>query len=271
MDLLDVQPHKINTKDYLGRRAKLSDVSKVIDSPTIIKIDDEPAIILSSLKDDWSIVPSFLREVKYQNNQRVTRLNNDFDETRSSDISFGYRPERPIFNFPAAALTFNRLYPAWYKILNSLGQVLQSDYAAGSPVIFDRHKQYVDDNIAPPWRLPETVFTQGIINNSVALDYHFDRGNIEGAWSCMAVFRSSSMGGGSLILPELDLGLDIKDHGVVLFNGQKLLHGVTSLKPASSKDYRFSVVFYTLRAMAGLGSYSDQLNRFKRQQSRLKR
>ncbi len=39
------------------------------------------------------------------------------------------------------------------------------------------------------WRIEDSFFTSGIINNKNALNYHFDSGNFEGCMSAMVVLQ----------------------------------------------------------------------------------
>jgi hypothetical protein len=111
--------------------------------------------------------------------------------------------------------------------------------------------------------MKNSVFTSGIINKNNQLNYHFDRGNFRNVYSNMIAFKKD-MGGGHLSIPEYDIGLEISDSSVSLFDGQKILHGVTPLKPLTEEAYRFTLVYYSLEQMWKCESPQEELERVKK-------
>lgn len=92
-----------------------------------------------------------------------------------------------------------------------------------------------------------TPFTGGVANKDCAMNYHFDTANTKDGISCMLIMKESAVGG-ELILPELDLGFSCQDDYMLLFDGQKYLHGVTNIIKASG-GYRYTVVYYNNKGM----------------------
>ena len=81
----------------------------------------------------------------------------------------------------------------------------------------------------PAWRIHNTPFTSGVINATVCLPYHRDRGNVQNTGSVMWVSRKH-ITGGHLHIPELDVVVDC-DHGALLvFYGELFWHGVTLMR-----------------------------------------
>jgi hypothetical protein len=108
-------------------------------------------------------------------------------------------------------------------------------------------------SVGEPWKLPGGVWTSGIVNETAALPYHKDSGNILTAWSTMIVLRRF-VSGGNLHIPEYNVTLDCDDGMFMFFDGGKVLHGVTPMwsrrvPNGSMKAYRRSIVWYARQGM----------------------
>lgn len=91
-------------------------------------------------------------------------------------------------------------------------------------------------------------WTTGSVNRATATAYHRDSLNLPRAWSGMLVLRGPGVEGGELVLPELDLALDLDDGDVLFFDGGDLWHGNRPLTvPPGS--WRYSLPCY---GMAGI-------------------
>jgi hypothetical protein len=97
------------------------------------------------------------------------------------------------------------------------------------------------------------------VNKNNALNYHFDGGNFEGVMSCMVVLRKN-LEGGFLSVPEIDARFLLEDRSYFLFDGQKLLHGVTPIKRLNRNAYRYSIVYYAIRNMMKCGTLKQELD-----------
>ena len=128
--------------------------------------------------------------------------------------------------------------------------------------------QAVVSAVHEDWRIvPGSLWTSGNVNLSSALPYHRDRANFE-TWSGMPVIRRG-MRGGRLDVPESGVTLPCRDGWVVFFNGNKLVHGVTPMKPLDDNAYRYSVVHYALRGMKDCHSAAlEQIEAAKRRTAR---
>ena len=102
--------------------------------------------------------------------------------------------------------------------------------------------------VLPDWRLGDSGWTSGIVNDTSALFYHRDRNNFRGAWSSMVVVRRDTRGG-HLHLPEYDITVPCRDGSVLMFAGPEIVHGVTPIKRRPG-GYRRSVVYYSVAKMA---------------------
>lgn len=261
MQTLSVKLNQDVEPTHIGRQASLSDVGQLVPPNTIITVEGRPLIVFGKFKHEHKGIKAMLPRIKYTSKDRLTRRNNEYATQDASDTQFGYKPMRPVFNLPASACKFNAEYPGYYQGLVGLGQELSTLYAQIYPLKFNEQCLKASA-IRDHWKLPETFFTQGIVNDTANLDYHYDRGNITGCWSCMAVFRRQ-VEGGQLVVPAIDAALDIQDETYVLFDGQALLHGVAPIIKTGPYGRRFSIVYYAIEAMKQCGSYEDELKRIR--------
>lgn len=97
------------------------------------------------------------------------------------------------------------------------------------------------------YRITGTPFSGGVVNKNSAINYHYDYANTKNGISCMVILKEN-VAGGELILPELDIGFACQDGYILLFDGQKYLHGVTDII-AADNGYRYTIVYYNNKGM----------------------
>lgn len=113
------------------------------------------------------------------------------------------------------------------------------------------------------WRIADnSLWTSGVVNRTSALPYHRDAANFD-TWSAMPVVRRG-MAGGHLHIPEYGVTVPCRDGWVLMFNGRRLVHGVTPMTPRTDRAYRYSVVFYALRGMADCATVAEETGRARR-------
>ena len=78
----------------------------------------------------------------------------------------------------------------------------------------------------------------------------------------MVAFKSNTKGG-YLSLPQYGVGFEIANNSLMLFDGQKILHGVTPFKLLSKAAYRISIVYYSLQQMWKCEPLNAELARIK--------
>lgn len=102
--------------------------------------------------------------------------------------------------------------------------------------------------VHPAWRMGLSPWTSGVLNDTAALPYHYDKNNYPGAWSVMPSLRRL-VTGAHLHFPEYGITLATGDGDVQAFAGSLLVHGVTPLRRELPGGYRFSCVFYPVHSM----------------------
>jgi hypothetical protein len=101
------------------------------------------------------------------------------------------------------------------------------------------------------------------VNKNNQLKYHFDSGNFKGVLSNMVVLKKD-VAGGYLIIPELDIALEVADNTLTIFNGQEILHGVSTIEYENDHAYRYSVVYYSLEQMWKCEPINDEIARIRK-------
>lgn len=254
MKRFQLSRREVDTKALLRRRAVEADTELVLDQPGVYCEGDVPRVLYGKLPGSLDRLRYAVTSIEYQGGTRTAGL-------KTTSRIFGYRPRIAIRQDYCSATTMALQFPAQQEILRAYGMELAKIYAEFAPDVYADHMRQLEA-VRPEWRLRDTPFTSGIVNKDNPLNYHLDTGNFEGCFSCMIVLRQN-LQGGFLSVPEFNARWLLEDGAFFLFDGQALLHGVTPMKLLNAKAYRYSVVFYALRAMARCGTPAEELARIR--------
>ena len=232
---------------WVERVAVPADVSRTVPPNTLVTVQGEP--ILAYFEPDWE--PGRLEAFrKMLMSLTYTRKASPGGQVTLS-AAFGNEPRGKGKCQPSLIA---RKYPQKHRFLDEVATALAGAYAEHFPTQYGHHLRQVQEQVRPEDRIEETPFTNGIINRSNNLRYHFDKGNFDSGLTCMVVVRQG-VDGGQLNFPGLDLGIPCNDGSVAIWDGLKLLHGVT---PMSGSGDRFSVVYYALRKFWDCNPLTEQ-------------
>lgn len=252
-------------KKYVYRTATEEDYSTFINESCMLIDEDTKQIIAIyfTLPKTPSELLTALLSIKYDKNKRLKGL------ITQSRI-FGWRHREKIRNDYCSSASLAVKNPNEHQKIIDFAHVLTKYYKEFAPGIFNEHETIAKDNILPDWLIEGTPFSSGIVNKNNELHYHYDSGNFKNVYSNMVAFKSN-VRGGYLAIPEYDIGLEIATNSVLLFDGQKLLHGVTPLKLLNENSYRFTVVYYTLKQMWNCEPLTKEIARYKKERTELER
>ena len=254
MKIQVVNRKKINYKKYVKRRASADDCLLEITEPCkIFDQNDNLVCVYDMIGMNTDNLVHELKTMKYAETTRTGGL------VTTSRI-FGYQPrlerrQRAFCNQTSLA----RENPKAEAMLRGLASEITKRYFKVAPDTADQHKELLD-KVVDEWRMPDSLFTSGIVNKNNPLSYHFDAGNFKDVLSCMLVLREE-MEGGWLCVPEINARFLLKHNSLFMFDGQKILHGVSPMNPISDDGYRFSVVYYSLKGMWKCLTLNDELLR----------
>lgn len=242
MNTITVNKKNLDFSEYVKRSALESDFQNLIKEDCLVMEDGQPKILYCKIDDNLtSGIRNAVKSIKYEKGKRTNGL---VTESRI----FGYSPRNTIRKDYCSSTSLSYESPEFNKTICDFGNHLAELYQIYFPSIYRIHNDLTEKRILQNWKIEGTPFTSGIVNKNNPLKYHFDAGNIKDVLSNMVVFKSGVQGG-HLSCPEYDLGFEVSDNTVILFDGQKILHGVTPIKKLTPDSYRYSVVFYTLQQM----------------------
>ncbi len=177
---------------------------------------------------------------------------------RSESRVFGVTPPVPMrMRHGCGYSRFNLQYPEIYALLTSVIERAEGVLTEYMPEMFERHQRLVGDSVHPDWRIGKSHFTSGNINNTAALPYHKDRGNIKGTVNIMVCVRAG-VEGGSLHLPEWGTNLAIPDWSISTFDGQSYWHGVAPFTRTKKDAHRYTIVYYAKQAITDGVAFEDE-------------
>ena len=257
MKIIVLNKKKINYKNYVKRRASTDDCLIEITEPCkVFDQNNNLVCVYDMVGKDTTELANELKSMKYSETTRTGGL------VTTSRI-FGFQPrlerrQRAFCNQTSLA----KDNPKAEGMLRSLASRISKKYFSIAPEIYKNHKELLK-KVIDEWQMPGSLFTSGIVNKNNPLAYHFDSGNFKEVLSCMLVLRED-MDGGWLCVPEINARFLLKNDSLFMFDGQKILHGVSPMNSTSNKGYRFSIVYYSLKGMWKCLTLSEELLRARR-------
>lgn len=257
MKTIEILPKEVDLKEFIKRSALREDFDELINYDCIITSNGVPKILYMKLPDEATqYLRASVRKIKYTSQKRTAGL-------KTTSQIFGYNPRNVIRKDFCSSTSLSVTNPVENDIVCGFGEFLSEIYKKYFPEVFENHSLIVNDKILPEWKLGSTPFTSGIINKNNPLKYHFDSGNIKGVLSNMVVFKHG-INGGFLSCPEYNIGFEVADNTVILFDGQNIVHGVTPIKKLLLDGYRYSIVYYTLKQMWNCLTIDEELIRARK-------
>lgn len=252
----------IDVKDYIRRSALESDYSTLITESSIIRDQDNRlSIVYLILPEIPDLFANILTKIEYHRDKRIGGLHTS---RYGSSVIFGYMPREQIRKDFCSSTAMAVNNPKAHTYICNFGKVLTQQYKEYAPEVFNEHSQIVNNSVLKEWTIENTPFTSGIINKNNLLKYHKDAGNFAKVYSNMVCFKKGCKGG-YLSIPEFDIGLDIANKSILLFDGQDLVHGVTPFRLQSPypSSYRFTIVYYSLKQMWNCEPIQEEIARIK--------
>jgi hypothetical protein len=240
---IDAERREVDLDRYRGAFADLRHVSTVTEGDVVVHLAgaEQPSVVYVELAERLPEAVAALRSIRFQQVARTGGM-------KSTSRTFGYAPAKVLRREETCqAAVLAKEAPREHAIIAGLASVVEREYLRWNAEQYEHHEEVVS-KVLPDWRLAGGVFTSGIINRNNKLPYHYDAGNFADCWSNMLVFKYGCVGG-DLVCPELDLAFRLRDHSLLMFDGQSILHGVSPFRLIRRDGYRYSVVFYSLQQM----------------------
>lgn len=258
---IDVKPKELNPNDYKLRSALEADYSTLYKESTALVVDGVVKVIyidLDKLGLDFTEVTRALNSIEFHTNKRTAGL-------LSTSRVFGFQPRNQIFKDFCSSTSLATDFPKEHKTICDYAKKIDEIYQAIDPVTYGKHKA-MSDKVLKEWTIEESLFTSGIVNKNNPLKYHYDAGNFKNVYSCMLGFKYN-VEGGYLACPAYDCAFEIKNNSLHIFDGQNILHGVTPFKKLSPDAYRYTLVYYSLKAMWSCLPFGAELDRIRKRKT----
>lgn len=256
MQRIEAKKRKVNMEQLRSREALDTDCTQFVRDSAQVYENGELKIVYAMLPQRMPKLVEALKSVTYETSTRSGGL-------PTVSRIFGYSPRSTLRKDFCAVTSLAASHPEQHAEICKGAKVVSEIYQQYNPELHSKHHATSKEKVRPEWHLEDSPFTSGIANKDNQLRYHFDTGNFKNVWSGMLVFKNQ-VAGGYLSVPEYDLCFELKDHSVLLFDGQGLLHGVTPFRKLAPDAYRYSIVYYSLRQMWNCLSPSDELIRIRK-------
>jgi hypothetical protein len=193
----------------------------------------------------WSLANVAFDDQVFSNVTTTARLSG----MATTHRTFGYQPPVPMRRrYGCSTSQFNAKYPKATNQLAQFCRVAEHVFRTYASDVHDETCARVREAIQPAWLIAGTPWSSGIINQTVALPYHTDKGNISRSWSAMLVARRH-VEGGMLHLADYDVWFAVPHGSITIFDGQSVVHGVSPMHMTHPGGFRYSVVTYAKSGM----------------------
>ena len=270
MQTLVLEKKKIDLREFVQRRANESDCATLLKDEFRVVDKETGKVVCLYIKpsedaDALSEIFDCCTTVKYQETFRTSGL-------KTTSRIFGYNPRNAIRKDFCSITSFATEQPNQHAKIMSGGAIAAKHYALHNSELYSEHLKTTKERIVEDYRHADVPFTSGIINDNNPLCYHFDSGNFKDVWSAMIVLKKE-IGGGYLSMPEYGVMCEVKDKSIFYFDGQSILHGVTPITKMRPDSRRFSIVYYSRRAMWNCAPLREEIARarMRREQVEQKR
>lgn len=253
MRFLDATLRDISPKEFQRRSASEADCDTLVREDSVVLVNGEPKVVYIA-RFTHPAIEEARRAVQGITCQTGTRTNGLVSISRI----FGYAPRNVLRGHPCRSTSLATDQPEEHASICNAATAIDAKYRQFFPSVHDHHRE-VAKRVRDQWMIPGSVFTSGIVNYNNPLRYHFDTGNFSQVCSAMIGFRYKTSGG-HLACPELGIAFEIGDRSLTLFDGQKLLHGVTPIRRLTADAFRYTIVYYSLKQMWNCESVRDEVD-----------
>ena|SRR3990172_8538573 len=225
------------------------------------------AVNFEMIKTVWPILRNL--NLKTQNRvvssglQRIRTCNKTFGSSEITNSGvLGYYDRYPRTPF-CRKCSWNQNHDADWKTLIPLFQKVNNVHREHAQKEWNLQAEFVG-KAKKDWIIPETVYSTVTLNKNYRTAYHFDGKNLAGGFSAMLLLREGHLSGGFLVLPRYRLAIKMDTGDIVLFNGQKELHGNTAISLLTQGAQRCTLVHYFRKNIVNCLGVQEEAKRAKR-------
>lgn len=180
---------------------------------------------------------------------------------RSKSATFGFSGPSPVMQrFAPSAAAWAWQHPESHDAVAGYASKLREMFLRLGPEVPVGANETTRLKINEDWRMGDTCWTSGIVNDTAGLYYHYDRNNVPSTWSAMITLRAGTKGG-HLHIADYDLTMSCRNGDLLFFPGMDLIHGVTPITESLKGGYRFTAVYYSVKRFLKMASSAESLER----------
>lgn len=218
-------------------------VSKMIDEECMLYVDNRLVAIYKKANFMKSDLLETCCRLKFETYMRTNGM-------LTTTVNINAVPRNPLRDniCKLAGLSYN--FPNQHNVFLDYGKAIAHSY---KKYFSYQYAQQVKQSVVGKMKIDKNYiikgspFTSAVVNKNCSMGYHFDQANTKDGLSCMIILKEN-VAGGELILPELNIGFACQDEFILLFDGQKYMHGVTDMVKATG-GYRYTIVYYNNSGM----------------------
>ena len=256
---ITVKKRDLDLKAYKMQHASRADFDQLVNEPAKIFDENGNLLIVYCTPHD-----AFLERVK----QAVEGVA-IFSDYRTNGLKthsrvIGFEPRKALRKKDyCGAVSLRKDDRKRHDIIMSAGAIASKQYQLHNPTLYEKHRAITDKEVDADYHISGMPYTSGIINRNNALMYHFDNGNFRNVWSGMFMFKNG-VAEGYLSMPEYNIGFNLADKSLIMFDGQGILHGVTPITKLNEGATRHTIVYYSLQQMWSCLPLNDEILRARK-------
>jgi hypothetical protein len=256
MEIINAEKLKTSFDSLIKTIPKKTDCQRIIKNDAIVYEAGKAIIIYKILNSDQIVrIKRLIKNAKYTKGARSNGI-------PSQSAIFGYLPRVPYRNDFCRLTADTKNQKKIADNILEYSKIIDEIYKELLPEQHELNLEIVNTNIEKDYIIKDTPFTTINFNVNHAIRYHRDTGNFKDVYSNVLIIKEDVIGG-HLICPEYNIGFEQGDGALILFDGQKIIHGVTPIKQMNENGFRASCVFYSLATMKNCYPYKEELQRIK--------
>lgn len=257
---IEARPRPIDADALRLRDAEERDYDELVTESAVVFENGKPTVVYVAPAEDLTPIEQAVQRIRYDRSERTAGL-------PSQSRTFGYLPRVTIRRDFCTVTSLANEFPHEHEEVKNGSKIVERYYREFNPELWSRHQDVLNaKGVLQEYRMAGTVFTSGIINKNNQLRYHRDQGNFPECWSNMLTFKKD-IDGGYLSVPEYGLGFQLRNRTLLMFDGARLVHGVTPIRYRSPDAHRYTIVYYSLQQMWKCRTLDEELSRIRKVKS----
>jgi hypothetical protein len=250
MITIEIDYVKVDKKKFLNKNAHVEHVKNYIDlnqyNESVLFVErttGEKLIYIANLEHyDSDTIYNYLNNIKI--NSTAARAGKG---VVAKHIQIGFMPGNTLRgSFCSKTSSYSESLQVFGHYMALFGE---AEYKKYLPELYESHCKVMEKLKTQEVKISkDSLFTSAVINRSNNIQYHIDSGNTQPGTTLINYFVKG-VKGGELIIPELDLAINIKNNIFIIMDGYRWIHGVAPIVQTEEDGKRYSVVYYSKKEL----------------------